>query len=260
MSKQQHTPDPNDECECGKIAKDHLNYGIGGRLWCNSHGPNFQDAWKVFTPRPVATPQLESNEGWEKAWEEVNHQLERSGGVNPHAYRLGWLDGRKKGTVPATPQEGKHTPDSHEKMTMDNAAKHYVETNPDDEVRRMYGHHYRSFVAGWKANDSETAAELERVKEKLKVYENELGMRYDAVDNEGVEFGKTVVELERVRGELAEAKAWMTSHLSWLKASVDGDKCHHGRANVMRSELDFIKRELETRVAALSGGEPVKEE
>lgn len=46
-----------------------------------------------------------------------------------------------------------------------------------------------------------TAAELEALKEKLKVYENELGMRYDATDNEGVEFGKVVADLERVKRE-----------------------------------------------------------
>jgi len=32
-------------------------------------------------------------EGWEKEWEEVNHQIKE--GVNPHAFRLGWLYGKK---------------------------------------------------------------------------------------------------------------------------------------------------------------------
>lgn len=35
-------------------------------------------------------------EGWEKSWEKINNELSFRGGVNPHAYRLGYMDGRDK--------------------------------------------------------------------------------------------------------------------------------------------------------------------
>lgn len=38
------------------------------------------------------TDKKHTPEGWEKDWEKVNKELN---GVNPHAYRLGWLQGRK---------------------------------------------------------------------------------------------------------------------------------------------------------------------
>ena len=50
---------------------------------------------------PSGFPETNPEE-WEESWERVNRELYESGGVNHHAYRLGFLAGRK--TIPVTPE------------------------------------------------------------------------------------------------------------------------------------------------------------
>lgn len=51
---------------------------------------------KITKLMPQETTQSKpTKEGWEKHWEKINKELYDSGGVNPHAYRLGFLDAQK---------------------------------------------------------------------------------------------------------------------------------------------------------------------
>lgn len=48
------------------------------------------------------------------------------------------------------------------------AAHEYVTNHPDSEVRRMYGHHYRSFMDGYKHAETENTRlreALERIRD-----------------------------------------------------------------------------------------------
>jgi hypothetical protein len=58
------------------------------------------------------------------------------------------------------------------KVTPEEAAKQYVETHTDSEIRRMYGHHYRSFLAGTKYADKQKADLLEALKKLIPLAED----------------------------------------------------------------------------------------
>jgi len=51
--------------------------------------PTVDEFWKEQTKRRDKAI-TNNEEGWEKSWEKINNELPK--GVNPHAYRLGWLD------------------------------------------------------------------------------------------------------------------------------------------------------------------------
>jgi hypothetical protein len=110
-------------------------------------------------------------------------------------------------------EQGKHTAKEDKKI----AAEHYLNTTTDSETRRMYGHHFRSFIAGW------DAAEV-KLSERVKELEENCGILSDSI----LAHDAKIDALTSERDSLKEALGFLVLHFwkegHWMAAQIDEEK------------------------------------
>lgn len=67
------------------------------------------------------------------------------------------------------------------------AADNYVSNHADGEVRRMYGHHLRSFKDGWNAHESYSQQSTKQLQDRVKELEKVLGEAYSSLRSSRIE-------------------------------------------------------------------------
>lgn len=123
-------------------------------------------------------------------------------------------------------------------MTKEEKADNYVSNHKDSEVRRMYGHHYRSYIAGYEEADQQNKALLKEVEELKEITE----VCCKPAMEQLIVYEKEITNLKKEVEELKETLLQVSEY----NTTLSGDERRAQREIInLKQQLEESKKENE---------------